>query len=141
MIQAAVSKEASPFRQQFCMALADTVYKWMCQALVKCFNLSRLSSVLTVASEAKYRRIGSTRLTSPSSEYESILRDRRIKVIFSKAIYSARKDRILMLKFCWSSFVMFFVASALACHRVFVSLSEAYVGPSSYPSKQIAMGV
>ncbi|XP_075502798.1 uncharacterized protein LOC142540491 isoform X2 [Primulina tabacum] len=139
LIRAAVSKEASPFHRQFCMALADTIYKWMCQALVKRFNLSRLSSILMVASEAKYRSIGSTRLTSPS-EYESILRDRRLRVIFSKATYSARKDRILMLKFCWSSFVMFFVASALACHRVFVSLSEAYMG-SSYPSKQIAMVV
>ncbi|XP_073037404.1 uncharacterized protein [Primulina eburnea] len=142
LIRAAVSKEASPFHRQFCMALADTIYKWMCQALVKHFNLSRLSSIVMVASEPKYRSIGSsTRLTSPSSEYESILRDRRLRVIFSKATYSARKDRILMLKFCWSSFVLFFVASALACHRVFVSLSEAYMGPSSYPSKQIAMVV
>ncbi|XP_073140890.1 uncharacterized protein [Henckelia pumila] len=142
LIRAAVSKEANPFRQQFCMALADTIYKWMCQALAKRFNLSRLSSTVMVASEAKYRRIGSsTRLTSPSSEYESILRDRRLRVIFSKALHSARKDRMLMLKFCWSSFVMFFVASALACHRVFVSLSEAYMGPSSYSSKQIAMAV
>ncbi|KZV24276.1 hypothetical protein F511_01758 [Dorcoceras hygrometricum] len=142
LIRAAVSKEASPFRQQFCMALADAMYKWMCRALAEHFNLSRLSSIVMVARESNYRRSGSsTRIASPSSEYESILRDRRLRVIFSKAIYSARKDRMLVLKFCWSSFVMFFVASALACHRLFVSLSEAYMGPSSYPSKQIAMAV
>ncbi|KAI3470454.1 hypothetical protein Pfo_027117 [Paulownia fortunei] len=134
LVRALVSKEASPFRQQLCKVIADVLYQWMCEALGKRLNLSKFGSPVLVSTGANNPQISST-----SNEYESILRDRRLRVIFFKSLNSAKKDPILLFRFCWASFVMFFMASAMACHRVLVSLTGAYFGRLYYNSKQIAM--
>ncbi|KAL3838332.1 hypothetical protein ACJIZ3_022923 [Penstemon smallii] len=122
LVRAMVSKEASSVRQQLSKIIADILYKWMSKALSKSLNLSKFDSPVMAI-----------------NEYESILRDRRLRVIFLKALNSAKKDPLLMLRFSWASFVMLFVASALACHRVLVSLSGAYLDSLSFSSKKVAM--
>ncbi|XP_051121560.1 uncharacterized protein LOC127244976 [Andrographis paniculata] len=121
LIRAVVSSEASPFRQQLCRAIADILCEWMSKPLGKGLNLSETS------------------LSTSNSEHRSILRDRRLKVIFLNSLKSARKDPILMLKFCLASFTMVIVAAALACRRMLASLSRAYLSPLSYKSNQVAM--
>ncbi|KAG8390638.1 hypothetical protein BUALT_Bualt01G0104300 [Buddleja alternifolia] len=131
LIRAVVSNEARSFRQQLCKIIADILYQWMSEAITKGLNLTKFSSPVMEPAGAHNPQI--------YSEYESILRDRRLRIIFFKSLKSAKKYPILMLRFCWASFVMFFVASALACHRVLVSLSEAYSVRLSHNSKQIAV--
>ncbi|OWM70178.1 hypothetical protein CDL15_Pgr026028 [Punica granatum] len=120
LVQAMVSKEAVFFRQQLCGVIADTLYKWMSDAIGLC-------SMVPANREA------------PVQDHQVILRDRRIRVIALKALGDARRDPLLMLRLCWVSFVMGLTASAMACHRVIVNLSEAYFGPISLVPKRFAI--
>lgn len=141
LIRAVVSKEAKFFRQQFCGVFADMLYQWILEALGQGITTTQYGSHLTLDSRTDNRGSGpSSRLSTPTNDYHSILRDRRLKVIFSKILNSARRDPILMLWFYWVSFVMFVTSSALACHRVLVSLSEAYLGPLKIAPKRYAIG-
>ncbi|XP_061996446.1 uncharacterized protein LOC133714364 [Rosa rugosa] len=140
LIQAMVSKEAKFFRQQFCRFVADILHQWMLETFVRGITTVQYSSNLRVASGPDNKELGpSSRLSTPIYDYRSVLRDRRLKVIFSNIINSARKNPVLMLRFCWTSFVMSVVAFALASHRVLISFSEAYLGPISFASKQYAI--
>lgn len=125
LIRAMVSKEAILFRRQFCRIIAGTLYQSVCEAFGTHFPINRYNS-----------RVRSSKAVL---DYESILRDRRLKVIFLKVVDSARKEPILMLRFCWASFLMFVTASALACHQVLVSLSETYLNTVSFAPKRYAV--
>ncbi|KAK6144790.1 hypothetical protein DH2020_021610 [Rehmannia glutinosa] len=129
LVRALVSNEASPFRQQLCKIVADILYRWMCEALEKGLNLSKFSSPVSIANNPQ--------LSATSDEYEYILKDRRLRVIFFKSLNSAKKDPILLLRFFWASFVVFFMASAMACHRVLVSLTGDYLSRLSYNSSKL----
>ncbi|KAL6128375.1 hypothetical protein ACLB2K_071730 [Fragaria x ananassa] len=140
LTQAMVSKEAKFLRQQFCRFVADILHQWMLETLVRGITTVQYSSSLRVASEPDNRELGpSSRLSTPLYDYRSILRDRRLKVIFSHILNSTRKNPILMLRLYWTSFVMSVVALAMASHHVIISLSEAYLGPISFASKQYAI--
>ncbi|XP_048325890.2 uncharacterized protein LOC107413651 [Ziziphus jujuba] len=141
LVKAVVSKEAKFFRQQLCGVIADI----LCQGILKAFGQgvrrTQYSSHVKLESGTDTRDLGpSSRLSTPIYDYHSLLRDRRLKVIFSNILNSARRDPMLMLRFFWVSFIMFVTASALACHRVVVSLSEAYLGPISIAPKRYAIG-
>lgn len=134
-----VSKEAKFFRQQLCTVIADILYQWMCEALGQDNTITQSRSRVRFMSGPDNRELGSSsRLSTPICDYNSILRDRRLKVIFLKALNSTRRRPILFVRFCWASFVMFVTASALACHRILVSLSETYIGRVPVAPKQFA---
>jgi len=128
-----VSKEAIFVRQQLCRVIADALYHWMTQTFGRGIMATRYGSQVRLTSEADNRELStSSRLTVPVYDYQSIIRDRRLKVIFSRILDSARKDPVLMLKFYWTTFVMVVTASVRACHRVLVSLSEATLASSRF---------
>lgn len=140
LIRAVVSKEAIFFRQQLCRVIADVLYQCMVQTLGRGIAAAQFTSPVRLTGGPDNRELGSSSsFSAPINDYQSILRDRRLKVIFSRILDSARKDPALMLKFCWTSFVMVITALALACHRVLVSLSEAYFGPLSLVPKRVAI--
>ncbi|CAI0411754.1 unnamed protein product, partial [Linum tenue] len=116
LIRGMVSKEATPLRQQLCKVIADVMHQW-----VKDLVASTSRSSVSV------------------DEYQAILRDPRLKVIFLRIISSTRKDPALMLKFSWTSFIMAVTASARAFHRVLVSLSEAFVSSLPLSPKRVAV--
>ncbi|KAL9165420.1 hypothetical protein ABFS82_06G169700 [Erythranthe guttata] len=124
LVRALVSNEASSYRQQLGKVVADILHRSMCEALGKALNLAI----------AKTPQVSST-----ENEYESILRDRRIRVIFFKSLNSVKKNPMLLFRFCCASFALFFVASAVACHRVSIAIAEAYLDRLSYNSKKIAV--
>lgn len=112
----------------------------MFESLVRGVTTIQFSSNLRMANGPDNRELGpSSRPSTPIYDYRSILKDRRLKVIFLNILNSTRKDPILLLRFYWTSFVMFVVALALASHRVLISLSEVYLGPISFASKQYAI--
>ncbi|CAA0825305.1 Protein kinase superfamily protein [Striga hermonthica] len=133
LVRALVSNEASPFRQQICKIAADVLYLWMCKAIQKGLSLARISSPVLVQGGACRQQIKSN-----GNEYETVLRDRRLRVIFFKHFNSARKDPLLVLRFLWTSLVILFTASAVACHRVLASLTGDYLNRLSYNSNRIA---
>lgn len=136
MIRAFVSKEASFFRQELCRVIANALYQWMCEALGRGIPVTRCSSQLRVAGGSDNRHLEpSSRLSATIYDYQSFLKDRRLKVIFSKILNPVRRDPLLLLRLCWASFVMLVTASALACQRMLVSLSETYLGPVLAPKR------
>lgn len=139
LIRAMISKEGSFFWKQLVRVIADVLYKWSLEALGQSTIKSKHSSQMIFVTWPDHNELGSSSRLSNIRDFQSILSDRRLKVIFFKILNSARKDPVLMLRFCWASVVMFISASALACHRVLVSLSEAYIGPISFAPKQFAI--
>ncbi|KAJ6772949.1 PROTEIN KINASE SUPERFAMILY PROTEIN [Salix koriyanagi] len=132
LIRAMVSKEAIFVRQQLCRVIADVLYQWMTQTFGRGIMATQYSSQVRWTSEADNRELSpSSRLSVPVYDYQSIFRDRRLKVIFSRILDSARKDPALMLKFYWTAFAMVVTGSVRACHRVLVSLAKATLAPSS----------
>lgn len=129
LIRAMVSKEAVIFRQQLGCVIADIIYQWMSEAFGQATTFAQYGSRMSLALGPDNRE--SPRLATPISNYRYILRDRRLKLIFSKVLGSARKDPVLMVRVFWVSFVMLVSASALAFHRMLVSLSEAYLSPAT----------
>lgn len=128
LIRGIVSKEADPFRHQLCRMIADVIYQSICAALGNTFTATR--------NRAIYHRSSST----VAMDYQSLVRNRkRLKVIFVKVLESGRKDPVLMLRLCWVSFLTLIAASALACHRVLISLSEDYLDRFSLASKKLAV--
>ncbi|KAK9158321.1 hypothetical protein Scep_004895 [Stephania cephalantha] len=136
LVQAMVSKEAIAFRQQVARALADVLHRWVINAF------GTAHSRMSLSDGSSYNEGTLTTGPSPAyNYYESILRDRRLKVIFFKVMKSTRRKPLLMLRFCWASFVIFASASALACHRFLVSCVEAYISSVSFARKQFAISV
>ncbi|KAF8021902.1 hypothetical protein BT93_G2134 [Corymbia citriodora subsp. variegata] len=140
LIRAMVSKEGGFFRQQLCGIIAEILYRWMLGAIGSSTQVTQYNSQMKLASGTSDYELGpSSRSSTSIYDYQSIFRDRRLRVIFSKAIRSAQSDPVLMMRFCWSSLVIFVTASALACHRVVVNLSEVYLGPMSFAPKRFAI--
>ncbi|KAL4556671.1 hypothetical protein LXL04_034826 [Taraxacum kok-saghyz] len=110
LIHDMVSKEAKPFRHQLCRIIADMLYQ---SAVAKAF-MDR---------------------PTPALDYKTLVTDRRLRLIVRKVLESGRKDPVLMMRLCWVSFVTVVVASALACHRVVVEMSEDYLGRLSFTQK------
>ncbi|KAJ6432842.1 hypothetical protein OIU84_019967 [Salix udensis] len=136
LIRAMVSKEAIFVRQQLCRVIADVLYQWMTQTFGRGIIATQYSSQVRWTSEADNRELSpSSRLSVPVYDYESIFRDRRLKVIFSRILDSARKDPALMLKFYWTAFAMVVTGSVRAFHRVLVSLAKATLAPSRFAPK------
>ncbi|AES62191.1 putative cadmium-transporting ATPase [Medicago truncatula] len=129
IIRAMVSKEGKVIRQQLCKVIADALCQWMIKLCGQGVIDTQYPRVMLANGTSNKESGRSPRSSSPSYDYISIFRDRRLRVIFSKVVKSASSHKILMLRFCWSSLVIIITASALACHRVVLSLSEAYLGP------------
>ncbi|XP_040959465.1 uncharacterized protein slr1919 isoform X2 [Gossypium hirsutum] len=142
LVRAAVSKEAKAFRFQLCKIIADILYQRMVKALGQLVPASQYSYKLRLAGGHQNTELHpSARLSTSSTvyDYQSLLSDRRLKLILSKILNSARKEPALMLRFYWVSFVTFIAASALAFHRLLISLSAAYIGPASFIPKRFAI--
>ncbi|XP_071921435.1 uncharacterized protein [Coffea arabica] len=141
LVRAMVSKEANSMRQQFCRVIADILYQWISRVLGNGVQVVQFSPQVQLGRGASNIEIDSSSRITPMIDYQSLLRDRRIKIILFKILDSARKDPILMLRFYWTSFIMLVTASAMACHRVLVTLFEASLAHISLAPKRIAVGV
>lgn len=142
LIQAMVSKEAKFFRQQLCTIVADIIHQWALKMLGQGTRATATELGTTVRMGIPSDRKGrfSSQLTTGGQiDYSSFLNDRRIKLLLSKVLKSGSTKPTLMLKFLWTSFIIFATASLMACHRIVVSLSEAYLGPLSLTPKQYAV--
>lgn len=134
-----VSKEGKFFREQLCKIIADT----FCQHIIKLFGqgikVTEHLRVILANGPSNRESDLSSRSSLPTYDYNSIFRDRRLRVIFSNVLKSASSDKILMLRFSWASLLIIIKASTLACHRVIVFLSEAYLGPIFDAPKRYAV--
>ncbi|KAK7343844.1 hypothetical protein VNO77_12910 [Canavalia gladiata] len=128
LVKAMVSKEGKFFRQQICKIISDIMCQWMIKLFGQGITVTQYSRGILANGSSNVESGLSPRSSVPTYDYNSIFRDRRLRVIFSKVLKSASRDKILMLRFSWASLVIIITASTLACHQVVVSLSEAYLG-------------
>ncbi|KAJ0100924.1 hypothetical protein Patl1_06133 [Pistacia atlantica] len=99
LIRAMVSKEASFFRQQISRVIANILYQWMIESLGSRVSVTQNNSQLTLAHGADNGDLGSSStLSTPNYDYQSFLRDKRLKVIFLKVLDPVRRDPVLMLR-------------------------------------------
>ncbi|CAA7052030.1 unnamed protein product [Microthlaspi erraticum] len=117
LIRTFISKEGHVIRQKLCTTIADTLYQWM----VGVFGIKSLKFISLSDPPP------SSRTNVTVKDFKILIRDKRVRVILRKILESAMTDRVLMLRFCWTSFVMSLTTSALACHRFVISVSEGYV--------------
>lgn len=117
LIRTFISKEAHAIRQKLCTMVADTLYQWM-------VGISGVNSLKFISLPDPPPSSG-TNITV--KDFKNLIEDKRVRVILRKILESTKSDRVLTLKFGLTSFVMFLTASALACHRFVISVSEGYV--------------
>lgn len=141
LIKAMVSKEGKFFRQQLCKIIVDLLYQWMIKLFGQGITVTQYSRVVLANGPSNKESGLSPRSSLPTYDYNSIFRDRRLRVIFSKVLKSASRDKILMLRFSWASLLIIITASTLACHQLVVSLSEAYLGKIFDAPKRYAVSV
>ncbi|XP_021757383.1 uncharacterized protein LOC110722422 [Chenopodium quinoa] len=113
LLKAFLSPEAAAVRQQFCRAIADVLYQWMAGNIIK-------DPYLTTSSN------------SFAANCKLLIADRRLKVVFNKVLNDAKRDWLLMLRFYGTSFVIFVIASAMACHRLIISFSKSHASRLSF---------
>ena len=113
-----ISKDATIFRVLLSRILADVVCQWM----VKVTGLKRVRNKadLGLSKEA----LSSTTVVSSLQE---AVRDRRLRVIFSKFLRELREEPILMARVSWNALVVSAVSAAIGAHRFVVLLSEEYL--------------
>lgn len=117
LIRTFISREALVIRQKLCMTIATTMYQWMVGSLgIESLKFISLSDPPP-----------SSGINITVKDFKILINDKRVRVILRKILESAKSDRVLMLRFCWTSFVMSLTTTALACHRFVISVSEGYV--------------
>ena len=138
LTQTAVSKDAALFRQHVSRTLADLICRWMLETLGGA-KASALGEV--ERQENRDTSISSAPSASSAVLLQNALRDRRLKVIFSKMVKDVRQHPILMLRACWCCFTIFATASALALHRAVVYWSEMFSTSVAFVPKRVAVSV
>ncbi|KAK4356035.1 hypothetical protein RND71_025006 [Anisodus tanguticus] len=136
LVRAFISKEAKFFRQNLCKIVADILSQWIFEAL----GSNVISSQLQLTGAPNVMLESSSAVFPRDYDYKSTLRDRRLKLILFKVLGSARKSPILMMRFFCSSCLIFIKASALACHRILVCLSNAYLDRVSLAPWEVVVG-
>lgn len=146
LVRAVVSKEAVPYRQHFTKVISNIMYHWTIKKLASALASFQYAPLKSLSDELNYIQAKSLdKQPIPLESYASTLSDRRLKVIVSKILKSSRTDTMLMFRLGWISFLMLATASALASHRVLMTLAEASIGKvslsPSQPKKRVAVRV
>ncbi|KAL1189031.1 Protein ACTIVITY OF BC1 COMPLEX KINASE 3 [Cardamine amara subsp. amara] len=117
LIRTFISREAHVIRQKLCTTIADTLYQWMV-GILRIRSLKFISLPDPPPSSA---------INITVKDFKILIKDKRVRVILRKILESAKSDRVLMLRFCWTSLVMSLTTTALTCHRFVISVSEGYI--------------
>lgn len=136
LVRAFISEEAKFFRLHLCRIVADILSQWIFEAL----GSNVISSQVQLTGASNVMLGSSSAIFSRDYDCKSTLKDRRLKLILFKVLGSARKSPILMMRFFCSSCLVFIKASALACHRFLVCLSNAYLDRVSLAPREVVVG-
>ncbi|VAI62609.1 unnamed protein product [Triticum turgidum subsp. durum] len=116
-----ISKDAAIFRALLSRALADVVCQWM----VKVSGLKRSRD--SMGDDLGMSLSKEAPISPMVSSLQEVVRDRRLKVIFSKFVKDLREEPLLMAKVGLSALVVSAVSAAIGAHRFAVLLSEEYL--------------
>ncbi|KAJ0963777.1 hypothetical protein J5N97_028899 [Dioscorea zingiberensis] len=146
LVRTMVSKDAAFFRKHMSRALADVIFLWMTEVF-RAGKVNEPSKITHGIASLKMQQDRDSKIETvvPSAASGlallTVLRDRRMKVIFFKVLDSIRSDPILMLRLCWSSLTVLVTASVLALHQSLVYWSEAWLTSVAYVPKRFAISV
>ncbi|KAG6478783.1 hypothetical protein ZIOFF_062227 [Zingiber officinale] len=135
-----ISKDAKPLRRDLSSALADILFQWTSEAFRRngVEERNKLNRNMILESEQMERKPASpSKLSVPL--LQTVLRDKRLKVIFYKIANGVRQDSMLTVRVCWSLAAVLATAAVLAMHRALVYWSETH-GRSFLP-RRIALSI
>ncbi|XP_042437489.1 uncharacterized protein slr1919-like [Zingiber officinale] len=135
-----ISKDAKPLRRDLSSALADILFQWTSEAFRRngVEERNKLNRNMILESEQMERKPASpSQLSVPL--LQTVLRDKRLKVIFYKIANGVRQDSMLTVRVCWSLAAVLATAAVLAMHRALVYWSETH-GRSFLP-RRIALSI
>ncbi|KAG8072825.1 hypothetical protein GUJ93_ZPchr0006g44710 [Zizania palustris] len=121
-----ISREASVFRVLLSRILADVIYQWMVK--VTGFERGRqLEPHPRMTTGKKDDDLGLSKEASALVTFQTAVRDRRMKIIFSKFVRDIREEPILMVRVSWNILATSVISAAIGVHRFIVFLSEEYL--------------
>ncbi|GAB2286797.1 hypothetical protein Dimus_021192 [Dionaea muscipula] len=123
LVRTLLSKEAASVRKKLCQVIADILSQWMIAAL-------GVDAAITSHN---------AQLNATGFDSQSMVKDRRLKLIFGKVLADTRRDPLLMLRFCLASVCMLVSSSAIACRRVLASIYGSFVSRVSFAPLQVAV--
>ncbi|XP_015689552.2 protein ACTIVITY OF BC1 COMPLEX KINASE 3, chloroplastic [Oryza brachyantha] len=120
-----ISKDASVFRVLISRVLADVIYQWM----VKASGFKRAGRLephprMATGNDADQRL---SKDAPALVTFQTAVRDRRLRVIFSKFVRDIREDPILMIRVSWNVLAISVVSAAIGVHHFIVFLSEEFL--------------
>ncbi|XP_010534416.1 PREDICTED: uncharacterized protein LOC104809972 isoform X2 [Tarenaya hassleriana] len=128
LVRKFVSREAHTFRQQLCRTVADILYRWMLH--ITGFRSPKFAVTLDPTSGFNL---------SSAHDLGVLVRDKRLRVMIRKILESAKKDRVLMFRFCCTSSLLLLSATAIACYRFLISVSETCINYLSLAAKPVTV--
>ncbi|KAL5208797.1 hypothetical protein ABZP36_033232 [Zizania latifolia] len=100
-------------------------YQWM----VKVTGLKRAGQLEPHPdmTTGKDEDLGLSKEASALVTFQTAVRDRRLKIIFSKFVRDIREEPILMVRVSWNLLAISVISAAIGVHRFIVFLSEEYL--------------
>ncbi|CAN6274048.1 unnamed protein product [Urochloa humidicola] len=133
-----ISRDALMFRVLLSKVIADVICQWMLNVTgFKRVAETRIRTPMTIGEDDA--RLVLFEESSTVVALQAAVRDRRMRVIFSKFVRDLRKEPVLMVRVSWNMFVISVTSAAVALHRFIVFLSEEYLPtlPPPVPSPRL----
>ncbi|XP_052144194.1 uncharacterized protein LOC127763508 isoform X1 [Oryza glaberrima] len=121
-----ISKDASIYRVLLSRVLADVIFQWMVKA-TGFKRAGQLEPHPRVTAGKNDEDLGLSKEAPALVTFQTAVRDRRLKVIFTKFVRDIREDPILMVRVSWNMFAISVVSAAIGVHRFIVVLSEEFL--------------
>ncbi|KAH0462721.1 hypothetical protein IEQ34_010296 [Dendrobium chrysotoxum] len=134
LCSAMISKDAILFRQNISMLLADVIYTWMSKTIMR--DNRPWSPYKGQAIELEEQ----TKTTNLAQLY-TIMRDRRLKVIFYRMVREVRRHPVLLLRSCWSCFTIAVMALVISVPRFIAHCTESFFNSLAFVPRRIAVSL
>lgn len=132
LTRAVISKNAITFRRHASVVLADVICRRLLKACIGDDASSRYTGLLLeVEGQVK---------TSYDSQFYTIMRDHRLRLIFYRLLGQVRRHPVLMVRACWSCFTIAAMALVISLPRFIAYCSLSFVSSLSFLPRKIAVG-
>lgn len=121
-----ISRDALMFRVLLSKVIADVVFQWMLNVTgLKRVAETRMGTPVTMGENDGHLVLSEE--SSTLMALQAVVRDRRMRIIYSKFVRELREEPFLMVRVSWNMFVISVTSAAVGLHRFMVFLSEEYL--------------
>ncbi|KAG0472854.1 hypothetical protein HPP92_014711 [Vanilla planifolia] len=124
-----ISKDATLFRQQIGMFVADAFYRWMHEVILGNKDSSQNNGLMPEVNGKRTKILSLS--SSPSPYLYDMLRPQNQSHILQQ-VEPSEKHPILMLRACWSCFTVLVMAFMIALHKFTSRCFEGFLDSLSF---------